>query len=196
MTAAEAVDDDDAPTRSCIVTREAHPRASLLRFVVAPDPALGVVPDLAGKLPGRGLWVTARRDIVALAVARNAFSRAARMPVKVDPDLADRIETMLVQRIIDWLGLARRAGAAVAGVDKARVAAERGKLHLLLVAPDAKLPPAAMFSSAPRIDLLSREQLGAAFDRDGLPLVAVTVPRWARYLETEAARLGAYRPRN
>ena len=59
--------------RRCIVTRESLPEPRLIRFVLAPDGR--VVPDLARKLPGRGLWLSARRDIVDRACAGNLFAK-------------------------------------------------------------------------------------------------------------------------
>ena len=82
--------DEDDPSRRCIVTGEVRPKTELVRFVV--DPAGAIVPDVAARLPGRGLWLTARRDIVATAMAKRLFARAARAPVVVDEGLADRVE--------------------------------------------------------------------------------------------------------
>ncbi|HET6224250.1 MAG TPA: DUF448 domain-containing protein, partial [Dongiaceae bacterium] len=56
------------PLRRCLVTREVLPKTDLVRFVVGPDGVL--VPDVAGRLPGRGLWVKAQRDVLAAAVAK------------------------------------------------------------------------------------------------------------------------------
>ena len=58
----------------CIVTREVKDEAELIRFVRSPD---GVaVPDLARKLPGRGVWVSLDRKMLAEAVAQEAvFAR-------------------------------------------------------------------------------------------------------------------------
>ena len=64
----------DIPERRCIVTRETGPRGGLIRFVVSPDGE--VVPDLAEKLLGRGLWLGASRDIVRRACAENEIGRA------------------------------------------------------------------------------------------------------------------------
>ena len=52
--------------RRCIVTREVLYPDQLIRFVAGPDGE--VVPDLKRKLPGRGVWVTAKRDLVQQAV--------------------------------------------------------------------------------------------------------------------------------
>ena len=69
----------DEPERRCIVTGEVQPKAGLIRFVAGPDGQ--VVPDLAEKLPGRGIWVTADRAAIAKAAAKGLFSRGARARV-------------------------------------------------------------------------------------------------------------------
>ena len=120
-----------AAQRRCIVTGEIGERSRLLRFVVGPQGEL--VPDVAARLPGRGLWLTPRRDIVERAVAKRLFARAARRPVTVPVGLADRIEALLAQRCIDAIGLARRAGLAVAGFERVADAARAGRAALLLV---------------------------------------------------------------
>ncbi|MBX9875204.1 MAG: DUF448 domain-containing protein, partial [Beijerinckiaceae bacterium] len=69
----------------------------MLRFVLGPDRI--VVPDLEGRLPGRGMWLSARADVLEGAVRRGAFARAARGAVHVPPDLRARIEDGLRRRI-------------------------------------------------------------------------------------------------
>src|SRR5688572_33222442 len=87
---------ETSPTlRRCIVTRQALEKPAMIRFVIDPDGQ--VIPDLKERLPGRGLWVTATRDTLTQAVARHAFSKAAKQSVKVAPDLADRV-TELARR--------------------------------------------------------------------------------------------------
>ena len=152
MTAAAAALDDDVPMadseRRCLGTGEVRPRVGMLRFVVAPDPALGLVPDLAGDLPGRGLWVSADRTALERALARNAFARAARGPLRIAPDLSARVEAGLVRRLVDWLGLARRAGAAVAGFEKTRAALARCGDRYWVAGPQILSSPASLSLSA------------------------------------------------
>src|SRR5258708_22328587 len=93
--------------RRCIVTGAVRPKPELVRFVVGPDGM--VVPDVAARLPGRGLWLTARRDIVDAAVGKRLFGRAARAPVTVAGDLGERVEALLRQRCADLIRLARRS---------------------------------------------------------------------------------------
>jgi len=54
------------PLRTCIATGEEGAPERMIRFVVGPDGE--VVPDLARRLPGRGMWVRAERAAVVIAV--------------------------------------------------------------------------------------------------------------------------------
>ena len=60
----EGESEPKGPLRRCLVTREVRPKPELLRFVVGPDQTL--VFDPAERLPGRGLWLTARRDMACV----------------------------------------------------------------------------------------------------------------------------------
>src|SRR5258708_38806220 len=97
--------------RRCIVTGEVLPEARLLRFVLSPDGQ--VVPDVEAKLPGRGLWVSADRAIIAQAVAKRLFARAAKAPASADDRLPERAESRWGERILAALALARRGGELV-----------------------------------------------------------------------------------
>ena len=96
------------PLRKCIATGALRPKDEMLRFVVGPDGSL--VPDLDGCLPGRGLWLSAERDMVNTACAKGLFARAARRKVGLPENLADRLDSLMVRRCLDLIGLARRAG--------------------------------------------------------------------------------------
>jgi predicted RNA-binding protein YlxR (DUF448 family) len=199
MTGTLAAPDGEPPMadgeRRCLATGEPGARDAMLRFVVAPDPALGLVPDIAGRLPGRGLWVTANRPALERAMARNAFARAARAQVKVDPDMPARVEAALAARLVDMLGLARRAGVAVAGFEKTRAALARGRLALIVAARDASPAESARLAGPeiPRLGLLERDELGRAFGRDALVHVGIVDAGWAARLSTEHARLSGFR---
>jgi len=129
--------EQDETERRCIVTGESGTKADLIRFVL--DPENRVVPDLAGRLPGRGLWVRANRAAVAKAVAKGHFSRAARAPAKADEGLADLVEHLLARRAADALGLARKAGALVTGFEKVTTAIEKGRIVCLIEARDGAM---------------------------------------------------------
>lgn len=193
---ADAEDEPETgPLRRCVVTRERDYRARMLRFVVAPDRT--VVPDLAAKLPGRGIWLSARRDVLDTARTKGAFARAARGQVTVPPDLAELVQAGLLRRVTELLGLARRAGQAVSGFDKAREWLVAGRAGLVVQASDGSRDERARFLSGngarakatPVAAPLSAAALGAVFSRDHVVHVAVAHGRLAEALDIECNRL-------
>jgi hypothetical protein len=183
------------PQRRCIATGEVRDRAAFLRFVVGPDGT--IVPDIDERLPGRGLWLTPRRDIVDRAVAKRAFARAARRQVLVPPDLADRLENLLARRVVDSLGLARRAGLAVAGFDRVCDAVRHGQATLLLCARDGASGGRRKLAELARdlrcADTLTAAELGAAFGRDRIVHAAVDGGKLCRRLLLDLEKLAGLR---
>jgi predicted RNA-binding protein YlxR (DUF448 family) len=123
------------PLRTCIVTGEQAAPERMIRFVVGPEGE--VVPDLARRLPGRGLWVRAERTMVERAVAKNLFAKAARASAKAPADLPERVERLLLTRALEDLGRARRAGRAVAGFVKVEQLIGQRRAGLVVVADEA-----------------------------------------------------------
>ncbi|QPC43439.1 RNA-binding protein [Kaustia mangrovi] len=120
--------------RTCIVTREVKPAETMIRFVLSPDGM--VVPDLKRELPGRGVWVSARADMVAAAAGKGRFARGFRRPVEVMPDLAGTVGRLLCERALGYLSLANRAGLVVAGFGKVSDAIAAGTVKVLVEARD------------------------------------------------------------
>ncbi|MBJ7446406.1 MAG: RNA-binding protein [Brevundimonas sp.] len=118
--------------RRDLVTHQVMDESRLIRFVAAPDGS--VAPDLARKLPGRGLWVAADRASIQAAVKKNLFSRAAKTPLKPAADLADTVESLLVRRCLDQLGLARREGVLISGFEKSLANIRAGKVAWIVEA--------------------------------------------------------------
>lgn len=163
----------------------------MLRFVMGPDH--GVVPDLRGRLPGRGMWLSARADVLETAVARGAFARAARGTVRLPPDLPELLRAGLVGRITDLLGLARRAGQAIAGFEKGREWVRSGRVALVVQAHDGSADERDRFLSGAR-DLpvyrpLGAAALGAVFGLERAVHVVVAPGNLATVLVNECERL-------
>jgi predicted RNA-binding protein YlxR (DUF448 family) len=183
------------PLRRCIVTREVLPKESLVRFVVGP--AGEVVPDIAGKLPGRGLWAKAERAVLAKAVDKNLFAKAARQSVNVPPDLVDRTVALLSQRCLDVIGLARRAGQAICGFEKVRDALRNGRVGIVLAAADGAADSRgklkALAGELPTLALFTVAELSASLGRENVVHAALTPGRLAERLIAESARLAGLR---
>jgi uncharacterized protein len=128
-------DEDDMNPRTCIVTREAMEADEMIRFVAGPDGK--VVPDLKRRLPGRGVWVTARRSVVETAVRKHLFARGLKENVEAAATLPADVERLLEQAALSALSMARKAGLVVTGFTKVDAALRSGKVALLLNANDA-----------------------------------------------------------
>ncbi|MEQ8667183.1 MAG: RNA-binding protein [Rhodospirillales bacterium] len=124
--------------RRCIVSGDVRSPDELIRFVVGPDQRL--VPDVDGRLPGRGIWLRADRAAIEKARDKRLFAKAARQQVDVSESLADDVAALLLDRCLRRIGLARRAGEAVAGFEKVsdwiRRGGDKGRGGLLLEARD------------------------------------------------------------
>jgi uncharacterized protein len=170
-------------------------RASLLRFVIGPGEEL--VPDMAGRLPGRGWWLSPSRDIVDRAVAKRLFARAARQPVTVPSGLADQIEALLAQRCIDAIGLARRAGLAVAGFERVFDAVRYGKAAVLLAALDGaeggRRKLGGLGRGLPIVCVLTAAEIGTAFGRERVVNASLGAGPLSRRLVCDAQKLTGFR---
>jgi predicted RNA-binding protein YlxR (DUF448 family) len=182
-------------TRRCLVTRMVRPRAALLRFVL--DPEGRVQPDLAARLPGRGMWLSADRNVVNKAVAKNLFARAARAPARVAADLGEQVEGLLSRRVLSTLGLARRAGQVAVGFEQVRAALRSGTAAVLLAASDGAADGRRKLRRlAPELPLIvafSSAELGAALGRESLVHVAVAPGGLAQRLLQDVERLAGFR---
>jgi uncharacterized protein len=186
--------------RKDIVLGEAVDEARLVRFVAGPDGV--VVPDVARKLPGRGMWVAADRESIAAAVKKNAFSRSAKTKLSAPADLADQVEQLLARRVLDGLGLARRSGGIISGFEKVLAALASGKTAWLIEAADgADDGRRKVFSAArkapntPRIlGMFTSDELGLALGGENVIHTALLAGRGTDRWTLDVERLSGFRP--
>ncbi|MFV1874377.1 MULTISPECIES: RNA-binding protein [Nioella] len=184
---------DDAERR-CIATGETQPKAGLIRFVVGPDNV--IFPDVAERLPGRGIWVSADPAALALAVKKNLFARGAKQQVTVPADLAEQVETLLARRVVELISLARKSGKAVAGFEKVKGWLADGHARVLFQASDgsergkSKLwtPEGGRFFGC-----LTADELGLAFGRQHVIHGALAAGGLERRVVEEASKLRGLR---
>ena len=171
--------------RTCLATGEELSKDFLIRFVVGPDNS--IVPDLSANLPGRGLWVKAEREAIETAARKNLFSKAAKTSVTVDKSLTDHVEALLRKRCLDFMGLAKRAGATVLGQPQVEAALRSQQLGLLLVAQDAVQSLENRGVAVNR--LFTRTEMGAAFGYEQNVYVGLLRHTLTDKLKIEIARL-------
>jgi uncharacterized protein len=187
--------DRDDPERKCIATGESQPKAGLVRFCL--DPQGQIVPDILGKLPGRGIYVSADRAAIARAAKKGLFARAARQPVKVPEDLADLVETLVGQRVVELLSMARKAGDAVTGYEKVKDWLVKGTAATLIQASDGsergKTKLHAPDGKGGFIGTLTADEIGLAFGRERAIHAALAAGGLRTRVVEEAAKLASLR---
>jgi predicted RNA-binding protein YlxR (DUF448 family) len=120
----------------CIVTRQVKDEAALIRFVRSPGGE--AVPDLARKLPGRGVWVSLDRGVLAEAARRKLFARGFGAETAIPPGLPDLVAKLLRDQALALLSLARKAGEAGSGFGKVEDMLRSGRAGLLLHSREAQ----------------------------------------------------------
>ena len=188
--------------RRCILKHETRPEEDLVRLVIGPDGM--IVPDVAARLPGRGMWVSADGPALTAAIANGQLAKAASRSLKsavrreaVPEDLVDLLDRLLTRRCLDRLGLEQRAGNLVTGFDKIKAALTKrgtGKPALLIAATDGaedgrRKIKAAVGFSVPVVTLFDREALSKALGRDNVVHVLLTLSGGTEKLRADLGRL-------
>ena len=198
MTRGGRVKDNDGPERRCIVTGEVQPKGGLIRFVVGPEAS--IVPDIEGKLPGRGIYVSADRAAIAQAVKKKLFARAARAPVTVPEKIEDLVHDLQTRRVIELIALGRKAGQAVAGYEKVRDWLNTESAEILIQASDGsergKTKLRAPEGEDSYIGCLNAGELGLAFGREHVIHAALAAGGLSARVVEEAAKLARLRGQN
>lgn len=187
-------DRSDGPDRKCIVTGESQPKAGLIRFVAGPDDQ--IVPDVLGKLPGRGVYVTADWATLETAVTKKLFSRSLKKQVTVPEGLLIEVEKQLARRVVDLISLQRKGGKAVAGYEKVKSWLQMEEAEVLIQAVDGSGRGKSKLSTphyGHYIGWLTADELGLAFGRQTVIHGALASGGLTQRVVEEAQRLKGMR---
>ena len=187
-------DRQDGPERKCIATGEVQPKHGLIRFVIGPEGQ--IAPDLAEKLPGRGIWVSADRAALDKAAQKRLFSRAAKQAVTVPEGLTDQVEALLAARVVNLISLARKGGGAVCGYEKVKSKLAGVEAQVLIQASDGSERGKSKLSTPYRGDFigwLTASELGRAFGRQTVIHAALDAGGLSKRVVEDAARLKGLR---
>jgi uncharacterized protein len=195
--------DTTSPLRLCAVSRVQRPVEELIRFVLGPEGM--IVPDLARRLPGRGVWVEGRRESVTAAVRRKVFARSLQRQVVVADDLPDQVERLMTRRLAEAVSLANKAGLLVTGFAKVQELIGEGRAAVLIHAADGAPDGVEKLSRKLRAQMgaepaehaivteLTGPQLDLAIGRSNVVHAAASGGGAAQRIVAEAGRLRRYR---
>jgi predicted RNA-binding protein YlxR (DUF448 family) len=162
-----------------------------------------IAPDLAAKLPGRGVWIKADRDTVEQAARRGAFARSLKADARAPAGLAELVQSLLEQRCLALLGFANRAGALAIGFTAVDQAIRARSRFALIEASDGEADGRerllrlayARWGREPELSAaFTSEQLGVALGRGRVIHIGLLQERMGQAWATELGRLSGFRP--
>jgi len=161
--------------RKCIVSGEVMEKVDLIRFINSPDNT--VIPDFKNRLGGKGVWVEAKKSVLAKAIEKNAFSKAFKMKVNVDNSLLELVEKTYIKRGLDYISFAKKASVLTTGFEKVKEIIIKGKVLFLIEANDSngdgKSKMLKIASELPIFELYSTEELDKALNKVNTVHVAI-----------------------
>lgn len=171
-----------------------------MRFVAGPGDVL--TPDVAARLPGRGVWVRSDRHSIEAALRRNAFARSLKTKVVAPSGLSDLVETLLARRCLDLLGLALRGGGLAVGVIRVEEAIRRAPPAWLVEASDGSADARrkilqlyyGLWGEEPQVTgCFGSGELGVALGRPPVIHIALLDASMAQRWSVETGRLSGFR---
>ncbi|UWQ58320.1 RNA-binding protein [Leisingera caerulea] len=187
-------DRSEGSERKCIATGDTEPKQGLIRFVMGPEGQ--VVPDVMGKLPGRGVYVASSRAALETAVKKKLFARGFKSQVQVSAGLAGEVEDQVVRRLVGLISLARKSGDAVAGYEKVKDWLAKEQARVLIQASDGSGRGKSKLSTPYKgkfIGCLTADELGMAFGRQTVIHAALASGGLSKRVVDEAQRLQGLR---
>ena len=190
--------------RLCLASGQTRDPVDMIRFVLSPD---GIVtPDVAGKLPGRGVWVSANRKSLEKTVALKSFARGFKTKVKIDGDLVALTETLLARRILGLITMARKAGVMALGFDQVQSMAREAAIAVRIEAKDGSKDGRSKIRTLSKamnreqdladpivIGCFLAEDIGRALGRDSIVHAALKPSKMAKTLVWDIKKLAGFR---
>jgi hypothetical protein len=139
---------------------------------------------------------------VEKAAKKGGFAHALKAPVKAPDGLADQTESLLARRCLDFLGLARRAGAIAFGATQVEQAIRTKPSLMLIEASDGAAEGREKLMSLhiglwgappPAAGCFSAADLGVALGRERVIHACLLQERLAEALATDIGRLAGFR---
>ena len=180
--------------RKCIATGKVLSKSELVRFVLGPDDI--IYPDLENKLPGRGMWVKAKRSEIIKAEEGKLFARAANQNATCLKNMAERVETLIADRIMKLIGLSRKSGQCVCGYEKVKDWLKKDIVQVLIQSSDGSIREKSRLrtpDSGNYIGWLNSKELGKAFGRENITHCALASGGLTQRIVEDAQRLKGLR---
>jgi hypothetical protein len=180
--------------RRCAVTKESLPKNEMIRFVATPENK--IIADLKEDLPSRGVWIKRGKSYVEKALEKNIFSKALKKKVNAEKSLANQLESLIKVKILNLLGLAKKAGFVIVGFEKVCSCLQKNESGLLLFAKDgaenSRSKIEKMAKQTEIFDIFTSEEISEALGRVNCVNVFVKESKMRNNLQKHLQKLHVY----
>lgn len=190
--------------RRCLASGDTRQPADMVRFVL--DPEGVVTPDIQGKLPGRGVWVSADRKSLEKVIALKSFNRGFKGKAKIEGDLVDLTERLLARRILGLITMARKASVIAIGNDQVQSMAREAAIALRIEASDGSKDGRSKIRTLAKamnreqdlpdpivVGCFTADQIGQALGREAIVHAAIRPCKLAKAMKIAVAKLSGFR---
>ena len=169
--------------RTCVGCQQVGPKDRLIRLVCGPSGL--VLPDIDGKLPGRGAYICALRSCAEQALKRTRLQEAFRREVTFASldELVRTMASLMGERALGCIHIARKAGRVVSGYTQVSRALRYDPVACLLVAEDTAQERRREYQGwcakrqIPCHSFLTKARLGELAGRDESSALGILDPR-------------------
>ncbi len=186
--------EERGPERQCALTRARAPKEALLRLALGPDGKPFV--DLLARAPGRGVYVAPqnlRKALEPKGLKQVFKGQATKLSEEEIGTTVVGTVHRLESRIVELIGLARRAGVLELGIESVLRSLEGGRVATIVVALDASDRTVRRVETSVGLATLVRastkEELGRQLGRDEVGVVAIDPSKLADRISVESLRL-------
>jgi len=190
--------------RRCLASGEVCDPVHMVRFVLDPEDV--VTPDIQGKLPGRGVWVSSNRKSLEKVIAQKGFVQGFKGKAKVEGDLFDLTARLLERRVLGLITMARKASVIALGFDQVQSMAREAAIAIRIEASDGSKDGRSKIRTLAKamnreqdlpdpivLGCFTADQIGQALGREAIVHAAVRPCKLAKAMKIDMARLSGFR---
>jgi len=115
-----------------ILTKENMDKSKMIRFVCGPN--YEIYPDLAEKLPGRGMWIEANKKALQEVINKKIFNKSCHLDCKIPENFIEEVFSLLKKRVLNSLSFSKKSGDLSLGFDKVK---ENSNPSIIIIASDS-----------------------------------------------------------
>ena len=184
--------------RRCALTKQTKPESELIRYVA--NEAGDIFVDVNAKAPGRGVWISADKEILEKAIKSNSFANSLKRKCMPNLDLIEQTKSALMQKCLDMLGFAKRAGQVFFGFDTVYESVKSKRPAFIIEANDSAKDGRekiiglanAKWGNIPIIGCFSNQDLSQIFGRENVIHAVFAKGVFAQNWGNELSRLAGF----